>query len=284
MRIRARFLVLLAAGLVPAALLAGQSALDPTAAAIVREGRERPRAMAHLDFLCNSIGPRLTGSDGYTEACRWALGLFEAWGLSGCRLEQWGEAPVLFNRGPWWGRMHWKEGAEERRQGLEFNTPAWSAGTRGVRRGRALMAPGDAQGFERVREACAGAWLVVPLAGGRGRSGFDLARAALEAGCLGLVGGRRGELLQTGAGPDGAYSRLAWERLPRLPRIALVEADHRRLTALLAAGTEVELEFLVENRFRPGPVALHNVIADLPGVERPDEFVQIGRASCRERV
>ena len=44
----------------------------------------------------------------------------------------------------------------------------------------------------------------------------------------------------------------------------------------LKAGKPVTLEFDIRNYFKKGPIKLYNVIADIPGTEKPDEYVIIG--------
>ena len=52
--------------------------------------------------------------------------------------------------------------------------------------------------------------------------------------------------------------------------------QHHALLARMDAGEYVELEFGVANRLLPGPVPVHNVIAELPGAEWPEQRVVIG--------
>ncbi len=71
----------------------------------------------------------------------------------------------------------------------------------------------------------------------------------------------------------GGNHRITWDDLPREVRITLLERQHRELVGWLEEGREVELEFDIRNHFIEGPVPQHNVVADLVGSERPDEFV-----------
>ena len=72
---------------------------------IMSVGQEDSQVMDHLDVLCNRIGPRLTGSDNLTNACEWARDRFASFGIDNARIEPWGEFPVGFDRGPWFGRV-----------------------------------------------------------------------------------------------------------------------------------------------------------------------------------
>ena len=48
---------------------------------VIDLGRSENLVMEHLDHLSNRIGPRLTSSDGFRNACEWARGRFEALSL-----------------------------------------------------------------------------------------------------------------------------------------------------------------------------------------------------------
>jgi hypothetical protein len=63
---------------------------DPAIARIRDEGLDRSQAMQTLDYLCNTIGPRLTGSPGCRRANEWTRETLASWGLSNAHLESWG--------------------------------------------------------------------------------------------------------------------------------------------------------------------------------------------------
>ncbi len=151
---------------------AGASVNRPEVQRIISTAREGSQVMEHLDVLCNRIGPRLTSSDNLTNACEWARDRFASFGIENARLEEWGTFPVGFNRGPWFGRV-----VEPEARSLELVTMAWSAGTRGAVRGKAVLAPKDQKELDEAKEqgALAGAWVLMPPpragAGGRRRGG-----------------------------------------------------------------------------------------------------------------
>src|SRR5690606_19753550 len=101
--------------------------------AIRAEGLVNSRVMEHLDRLTNGIGHRLTGSDNFTLACRWAKREFEAMGFEDVQLERWDTWPIVWNRGQWSGRVLTPEPLE-----LQIATPAWTNGTRGRVEGQVL--------------------------------------------------------------------------------------------------------------------------------------------------
>jgi carboxypeptidase Q len=239
---------------------------------IVAVGHEESQVMDHLDVLCNRIGPRLTGSDNLTNACEWVRDRFKSFGIENARLEQWGEFPVGFNRGPWFGRVIGPEP-----KSLEFNTMAWSAGTKGAVRGKAVLAPKNKKELDEAKEkkTLAGAWVLLPRPGPLASSDQAFRRSLRkeleDAKSAGLVSPSSSELLLT----DGAH-RITWEKLPTLPTVTLLRKQFDELATLLKDGKPVELEFDIRNYFKKGPIKLYNVIADIPGSELPDEYVIIG--------
>ncbi len=71
-------------------------------------------------------------------------------------MDEVGELPVGFNRGPWFGRLIAENGMT-----LHFATPSYTSGTRGVQRGHVLIEPGTEAEFRRMKGALKGAWVLV---------------------------------------------------------------------------------------------------------------------------
>jgi len=113
------------------------------------------RVMEHLDVLANRIGGRPVGSDSYRHASEWAADRFRSWGYE-VTLEEAGQTAVGFNRGPWRGRMTGEENMT-----LNFVTPSYTAGTKGVQRGRVVIEPRSREEMERMRAQLRGAWVLV---------------------------------------------------------------------------------------------------------------------------
>lgn len=240
---------------------------------IVSTAHEESQVMDHLDWLCNRIGPRLTGSDNLTNACEWVRDRFASYGIDNARLEEWGEFRVGFNRGPWFGRV-----VQPEPKPLEFVTMAWSAGTKGALRGKAILAPKDKKEFDeaKAKGTLAGAWVLLPRAGGRGPQ-LDrafrrtLAKELEAAKAAGIMSPSSSDLLVT----SGDH-RISWDKLPSLPTVTLLRKQFDEIAGWLAAGKPVTLEFDIRNHFKKGPIKLYNVIADIPGSELPDEYVIVG--------
>ena len=134
-----------------------QAQTDPVIDKIIEIGTSDNQTMHHLDVLTNRIGGRLIGSDNYETAIKWAKSEFEKWGME-VVMHQTGVLPIGFNRGPWFGRML---GGDNNLSALEFATPSYTVGTKGVQRGHVLIEPKTQREFERMKGALKGAWVLI---------------------------------------------------------------------------------------------------------------------------
>jgi len=128
---------------------------DPVMEKIVKIGKADNQTMDHLDILCNRFGGRLIGSDAYENAAIWAASKFEEWGME-VVMDEVGELPVGFNRGPWFGRLIAENGKT-----LHFATPSYTSGTKGVQRGHVLIEPRTEAEFNRMKGTLKGAWVLI---------------------------------------------------------------------------------------------------------------------------
>lgn len=271
----------------------GEPLVDPAVIAkIIEIGKTDNRVQEHLDYITNRIGPRLTGSEGLQAACEWARDEFKSMGLES-RLEQWGEFPVGFERGPATGAM-----VSPSKMTLEFGTNAWSAGTKGRVLRKAVFAPKSMEQLEEMRESLKGAFIIseptsrrrrrpqpkpdvkpedekeaekaapVPLTREQRQELADAIKACKPAG---FIRPTSGELILTG----GNY-RVDMNNLPTIPNITLLKEQWDKIKSLMDEGEDVQLAFDIRNHFRAGPIPLYNVIADIKGTEWPDEVVVVG--------
>jgi hypothetical protein len=132
-----------------------QSQTDPVVEKIIEIGTTDNQTMEHLDILCNRFGGRVIGSDAYENAAIWAASKFEEWGME-VVMDEVGELPVGFNRGPWFGRMLSDNGMY-----LHFATPSYTSGTKGVQRGPVLIEPKTQAEFDRMKGALKGSWVLI---------------------------------------------------------------------------------------------------------------------------
>jgi len=128
---------------------------DPVVEKIIEIGKTDNQTMNHLDILSNRFGGRLIGSDAYENAAEWAASKFREWGME-VEMDEVGELPVGFNRGPWFGRMLSEEGMI-----LHFATPSYTSGTKGVQRGHVVIEPKTQKEFDRMKGKLKGAWVLI---------------------------------------------------------------------------------------------------------------------------
>lgn len=264
---------------------------------IMEMGKADNRTMEHLDILTNRIGGRLIGSDAYENATYWVAGLLESWGLE-VEIQEVGELPVGFNRGPWFGKMY-----SDVSVSLEFVTPSYTSGTKGMQRGHVVLEPKTRQEFERMKGTLKGAWVLVegksngfPIdhstSGDSLRAGIIernenakhdslkitepalFYREMVDAGILGVI--------QSAPVPlQALYDRknlydLSFNNLPEIPDIKLNEKQYDLIRERVVRREYVILEFDIRNYFKPGPVKYHNVIGKIRGTKYPDEYVMSG--------
>ena len=245
--------------------------LAPTVAdAIKKEGLENSKVMDYLDQLTNGIGARLTGSDNFTRACEWARSEFEKMGLQNVHLEKWGEFPVGWNRGQWSGRVTQPIELE-----LQVATEAWTAGTKGRTSGRLVAAPKTAAEIIAAGAALKSCWLLV---GAAPRGGFPAAmrEACLQVGAHGFVcSGYDGDQAFPNRLRVFGSHQVRWDKLPQVPEIKVRNDQYKQVKALLDEGKDVLVEFDIRNQWRKGPIEVHNVIAEIPGREKPEEVVVV---------
>ena len=246
---------------------------EATATSIRTEGIDNSQAMRLLYDLTSKVGHRLTGSDNFTKACDWALAEFSAMGLQNVHKEKWGEWRLIWNRGTWKGRIVAPITLE-----LYVAAEAWTASTNGMKKGRVVRAPKDSDGFEALAKTFAGAWVYAPAALVTSRSAERraLREQIMAAGAHGFLYMTKGDAkfptrVRVFGDHNQAMGKL--EDVPTTPQVA-VQSDHaQQLEALLDEGKEVVVEIQVDSEFKPGPIELNNVVAEIPGTEKPDEVV-----------
>jgi carboxypeptidase Q len=244
---------------------------DPVVRRIVALGKTDPRAMEWLDILSNRFGGRMTGSDAYTHAAAWTRMQLKQWGVQ-AELEEAGQVPVGFNRGPWSARM-----LAPLEQPLRIATPAYTAGTKGVQRGLVALGPATLEEVQARSVQFKNKWVLVGgLSTGSGRDGEY--RHKPRAIILGLMAAGALGTIQSAEEPlySGVAAPTTWESLPTLPDIKLAAAQYSDIKQRVVAGEPVTLEFDIRNWFYPGPVTYHNVVARIPGTGASEEIVLLG--------
>jgi carboxypeptidase Q len=238
---------------------------DGMAERIRDEGIAQSQAMRLLRDLCGKVGHRLTGSDNFTKACYWAAGEFQAMGMPVVTLERWGEWRLAWNRGVWTGRITNPVAME-----LYIATEAWTAGTNGAVTGLIVAVPTEVADV--TPKKVANKWVYYSK-----RPSREIRDACEAVGILGWVH-RAGDPdakfpLRVRVFGDHRTAMKPIENAPVLPVISVRADQADALAELLATGKDVTAEFQVENTFRDGGIPLYNVIAEIPGSEKPEEVV-----------
>ena len=226
-----------------------------------------------LRYLCDRIGGRLTGTDACRLAVSWAKSRFEQAGLDKIRLE-----PFTMQRA-------WLPGEGEARllapvaMDLRIATVPYSPDTGSVLEARVFdAATGSPSDIARQGKSARGAIGLVRTAEMRSLVDLfteymrdrEMLRAAQEAGVAGLLlmsTRPRGLLYRHPIRADGTLAPVP---------VALVGREHaQRIGRLLDSGDEVRVRLAIEGT-ADGTIESHNVIADIPGRERPEEIVLFG--------
>jgi carboxypeptidase Q len=102
---------------------AASSRTNDAIARIIDEGLNHSHAMTNLSYLCDVIGPRLTGSPNMKRANEWTRDKLASWGLANVHLESWGP----FGRG-WMLQKFYAQLVEPQATALIAYPNAWSPG------------------------------------------------------------------------------------------------------------------------------------------------------------
>jgi len=278
--------------------------------AIIEEGSQRNRVMDHLTFLCDEIGPRLTGSSNVERANHWVAQQFRAWGLENVHLDEWGEIGVRFDRGASLGKVVRGRQLDDEEgnaytdyltlRDLEFTTLAWSPGTAGPVRGRVVKMPADEDEYWEVKDTLKGAWVLLQAPqrqrGIRGSSGsmsgrleqLMAARAKVAAGevdvedlplfervafdgIAGFVSTSRDDRVWTTSARG--WRDFSYYDLPKDVIIDVTTEDYDYVNSRVFDGEEIELVFDLRRHFTEGPIKVYNTVGEIRGTEKPDEIV-----------
>ncbi|MBP5390181.1 MAG: M20/M25/M40 family metallo-hydrolase [Bacteroidales bacterium] len=274
-----------------AALLAalGLNAQDKVTKTLLELGRTDNRTMVYEEYISRNIGGRLVGTHMLNHAEDWVAEQFRAMGLE-VRVQEAVTIGVGFDRGPWFGRVLNEDGMV-----LHFGTPAYTAGTAGPQKGRAILEPKTQRDFDRIKGALKGSWVLLDTGPANGlaidaSAKADSTRAAqlaegkdavvpmyrqmVDAGVLGFI--RPGKLPMQVLYNRAMCFDLTMDSLPTACDIILDEHQFARIREKVADRQEVLLEFDIRNHFFPGPMKHHNIIGILKGTKYPDEYVLMG--------
>mgnify|MGYP001820164454 FL=1 len=280
-----RFCLLLAASLLwaPGLCAVDESpvitpAMLGTAGELIQRARQGNEAFAIVESLTTEVGPRLAGTEAEARARQWAVAKLRELGFPSVRVEPF-KVPL------------WLRGVERARIVAPFPQPL----TITALGGSASTGPGGVTGevvsFDSLAALAAAAdgslqgriaFVDEPMTRTQDGSGYSVAvakrrDAAYEAERLGAgallirsVGTSSRRFAHTGQMRDAGSSEQRG-----VPAAALAAPDADQLRRALGRGQPVELEVTITPEQRP-PASSGNVIAEIPGRERPDEIVLAG--------
>lgn len=263
----ARKVVLLCLASCAAAL--GLGAQEPAPDLLIKEIAARNELMPNLEALCDGIGPRLTGSAKLRQAQAWAMDRLKAYGAMNVHEEAY-DLGRPWHRGAAGARLLNANG-----QALDLAQMAWTEGTGGPVRGEVrILKLKTIADLEAEAPKLRGKIVLLldhPHATEADRKHMDayldrLTKAWDAAQCrlLLLPSDKQDGLQDMGGGPGLPYKRAT----------AFITKEGAAVIQRLAAhGVTPRIEAELGGGFGTHPVKAFNVVADLPGAEKPDEVV-----------
>ncbi len=291
----------------PAAPQKPQVVTDATMAAdqkILAEIKDHNEIMPNLEYLSDMIGPRLTGSNNLKKANDWTKERFSAYGVANAHLEAWQIAHT------------WTRGTAEARilspveHRMTVASYAWAPGTNGAVRGKVvyvnantidelqaykgklkdaivimsepspLPAP-DAPAVNPMLVPYGDSFLLVssPRAGERrpqyGPGMYRFFQDRVEF----LKAEGIAALMVDSGKPDGLLNMTGLGGrtygISPFPGVFATSEDYSLIWRLMKRGP-VELELNITNSVRDAAADVYNVVAEIPGSEKPDEVVVLG--------
>ncbi len=276
------------------------------------EGFSRSKVMDTASYLCDVIGPRLTGSPAYKKAHEWTRDQLTAWGLKDAHMESWD-----FGRG--WSVEHVSVDMTQPAPASLLAVPlGWTAGTNGPVRGKAMKVKLETeQDLDNYRGKVAGMILMtgdVPDVKVHEKAEYErysdqeleeLTHYRIEPSRGGAPGSpanfrneyaRRRQFtvslnkfladekplaLIAAGGNDGGNVRLI--RGPQrageassVPYLVMAAEHYSRIARLLDRKIDVELELDVRVKLTEQEEKGYNTVADLPGTDLKDQVVLLG--------
>jgi hypothetical protein len=229
------------------------------------------RAMDYLRDLTEKFGGRLSGSPAHNRSAQWAADQFRAMGIKNVKLESF-TIPNGWDRGYARGRML----APVERH-LYVESLGWSPSTPagGVKGDIVKISDVSPDKIKAQADKLNGHIVMLDLASlfAEGFSAFAKVMASFQH--LKDVGARA--VIFTDSENNNVLNAFSFDwgaHASPLPMAQIGMEDGKLINHLLEKGA-VTLEFQYENKVS-GPTEVNNVIAEIPGREKPDEWIIIG--------
>jgi carboxypeptidase Q len=276
---------------------------------IIAEENSHSELMQNLEYLCDMIGPRLTGSDKMERANEWTGDRFKDYGLKNVHLEGW-EFGVPWFRGLASARLVKPNGMP-----LIVAQQAWTPGTNGPKEGEVVFVDiKEPKDIEKYKGKLHGAWVLlgepakiptVPPEQRRLRlpdtlqvvqqAPFDTAAMRRYRQLAGLRdtlnkffqteeisgiirdAGKEHALLNMTGSPGNYAGMFGGGAQPdRTTQVFMIHEHYSMLYRLLKRGEKVTVEMSLQSHTGDKPVEAENTVAEIPGSEKPDEVVILG--------
>ncbi|MBI3665192.1 MAG: M20/M25/M40 family metallo-hydrolase [Acidobacteria bacterium] len=252
-----------------------------------------------LEYLCDMIGPRLTGSDKLKRANQWTLEKFQAYGLENAHLESWSIGHG-WSRGTAAGRI-----VEPAAQRLAISSAGWSPSTNGPVRGRVVYVKAEKpEEMEKYKGQLKG---TVILTTEPAKVPSDQRAADRPPNAIAALAQERGEdlnippaeriklrrqineiyqkegvaaVLRDSSKEHGLFNMGGVGGsnydLGLIPTAYATHEDYALLWRLLEHKQPLEVEVDIHNEITSEPVEVYNTVAEIPGGEKANEVVIIG--------
>ena len=284
------------------ALIAGSAAHAQTKNAvvdnIVKEATNNSQLEKLAHELFDGIGPRLVGTPQFDKAGKWALDKYKSWGIT-AREEKWGE---------WRG---WERGISHidmvypRVKSLEGTQLAWSPGMKKPVTAELIILPdvADSAAFQKWLPAVKGKFVMISMNQPTGRPDDNWKEFALSGSIDKMKAARtaqtdawRKRISNTGfttrtlpvalekAGAAGIITNY-WSQgfgvdkifaayTKTIPTVDIALEDYGMLYRLTESGDKPRITLQTESK-ELGAVPTFNVIGEIKGSEKPNEYVML---------
>jgi carboxypeptidase Q len=250
---------------------AGPDPIEQASARLAASILVNGQSMVYLKGLTEQFGGRLTGTTAYNRSAEWAAEQFRAAGIKNVKLEPW-TMPNGWDRGSARGRM-----TSPLDRPIHIESLGWAPSTPsgGVKAEVTMFSDIEPEKIRAQAGKLKGRVVMLDLASifSDGFGAFAKLIAALpifrdvSVAAMIVSDSERNNVLNAfGFTWGGAMSPL--------PLAQVGMEDGKLIERLLAKGS-VTLEFALENR-TSGPIQVNNVIAEIPGREKPDEWIIVG--------
>jgi len=244
------------------------NSLEETAVRITGEVFVKNNAYRMLRFLSDEIGSRLTGSDSAHKAAEYCAAQFEQYGLSNVHLESFKAVGWLPGKTSAEALEPLSKALIVDSMGLSVNTPVAGLTADLIDAGH-----GTASEFKKLGPAVENKIVLCgaadPPPGDKSTKELEKIALASEHGaaaCI-IISHYIGKLTRTRTSNDADYSPI--------PAAGITHEDGTWLRRMTASGRTVKVRLSILNKILDS-LESENVVADIPGSERPEEMVVLG--------